>query len=73
MDSVLVFTRTKHGADRVVRQLEHAGISATAMHADKSQAQRTRALERFQGTARSACSWPPTSRSAGSTSTASRT
>ncbi|HEX8725097.1 MAG TPA: DEAD/DEAH box helicase [Gemmatimonadaceae bacterium] len=48
MDSVLVFTRTKHGADRVVRQLEHEGISATAMHADKTQAQRTRALSDFK-------------------------
>jgi ATP-dependent RNA helicase RhlE len=48
MDSVLVFTRTKHGADRVVRRLEEAGIEATAMHADKSQGQRTRALEDFK-------------------------
>ncbi|OYV71650.1 MAG: RNA helicase, partial [Gemmatimonadetes bacterium 21-71-4] len=48
MDSVLVFTRTKHGADRVVRQLEHEGISATAMHADKTQAQRTRAIAEFK-------------------------
>lgn len=48
MDSVLVFTRTKHGADRVVRQLEHEGITATAMHADKTQAQRTRALADFK-------------------------
>ena len=35
MDSVLIFTRTKHGADRVVRHLERAGIEATALHADK--------------------------------------
>jgi ATP-dependent RNA helicase RhlE len=48
MDSVLIFTRTKHGADRVVRHLERAGITATAMHADKSQPQRTRALEGFK-------------------------
>ena len=48
MDSVLVFTRTKHGADRVVRQLEDAGVSATAMHADKSQELRARALEDFR-------------------------
>ena len=48
MESVLVFTRTKHGADRVVRQLEHAGITATAMHADKSQEQRMRALDEFK-------------------------
>jgi ATP-dependent RNA helicase RhlE len=48
MDSVLVFTRTKHGADRVVRHLERAGISSTAMHADKTQVQRTNALEGFK-------------------------
>ena len=48
MDSVLVFTRTKHGADRVVRHLEDEGIAATAMHADKSQGERTRALDDFK-------------------------
>jgi ATP-dependent RNA helicase RhlE len=48
MDSVLVFTRTKHGADHVVRDLNSAGVEATAMHADKSQAQRTQAIERFK-------------------------
>jgi ATP-dependent RNA helicase RhlE len=48
MESVLVFTRTKHGADRVVRHLEREGIPAAAMHADKSQPQRTRALEDFK-------------------------
>ena len=48
MDSVLVFTRTKHGADRVVRHLEDEGIAATAMHADKSQNERTRALADFK-------------------------
>jgi ATP-dependent RNA helicase RhlE len=48
LDSVLVFTRTKHGADRVVRHLEREHISATAMHADKTQPQRTRALEDFK-------------------------
>ena len=48
MDSVLIFTRTKHGADRVVRHLNDAGIAATAMHADKSQGERTRALEDFK-------------------------
>ena len=47
-DSVLVFTRTKHGADKVVRHLEEAGIAADAMHADKSQSQRTRALDDFK-------------------------
>jgi ATP-dependent RNA helicase RhlE len=48
MDSVLVFTRTKPGADRVVRHLEKAGIAATAMHGDKSQIQRIQALEQFR-------------------------
>jgi len=48
MDSVLVFTRMKVGADRVVRDLEQAGISATALHADKRQAQRDQALADFR-------------------------
>ena len=48
MDSVLVFVRTKHGADKVVRHLEEAGISSSAMHADKTQPQRVRALEDFK-------------------------
>ncbi|HEY4131237.1 MAG TPA: DEAD/DEAH box helicase [Gemmatimonadaceae bacterium] len=48
LDSVLVFTRTKHGADRVVRHLERENVKATAMHADKTQPQRTRALEDFK-------------------------
>jgi ATP-dependent RNA helicase RhlE len=47
-ESVLIFTRTKQGADRVVRDLEEAGVRATAMHADKSQAQRMRALQDFK-------------------------
>jgi ATP-dependent RNA helicase RhlE len=48
LDTVLVFTRTKHGADRVVRHLEHEGVKATAMHADKTQSQRTKALADFK-------------------------
>jgi ATP-dependent RNA helicase RhlE len=48
MDSVLIFSRTKHGADKVVRHLASKGISATAMHADKSQGERTKALEDFK-------------------------
>ena len=48
LDSVLVFTRTKHGADRVVRHLQREGIHATAMHADKTQPQRTKALHDFK-------------------------
>ena len=45
---VLVFTRTKHGADRVVRHLEDAGINAIAIHGNKSQPQRERALASFR-------------------------
>jgi ATP-dependent RNA helicase RhlE len=45
---VLVFTRTKHGADRVVRHLVGAGIEATAIHGNKSQLQRERALAGFR-------------------------
>ena len=48
IDRSLVFTRTKHGADRVVRHLVAAGINAAAIHGNKSQAQRTRALEGFR-------------------------
>jgi len=48
LDSVLVFTRTKHGADRVVRHLEHEGIEAAALHADRSQQERTDALAAFR-------------------------
>ncbi len=44
----LVFTRTKHGADRVVKRLEAAGIQAEAIHGNKSQGQRERALEAFK-------------------------
>jgi ATP-dependent RNA helicase RhlE len=44
----LVFTRTKHGADRVVRQLARDGVPADAIHGNKSQTARTRALERFR-------------------------
>jgi ATP-dependent RNA helicase RhlE len=44
----LVFTRTKHGADRVVRQLEQDGIGAAAIHGNKSQGQRERALAEFR-------------------------
>ena len=44
----LVFTRTKHGADRVVRGLEKAGITAEAIHGNKAQGQRERALGGFR-------------------------
>ena len=48
IDRALVFTRTKHGADRVVRHLATAGVNAAAIHGNKSQAQRTAALLGFR-------------------------
>ncbi|MBF0105758.1 MAG: DEAD/DEAH box helicase [Deltaproteobacteria bacterium] len=48
---VLVFTRTKHGANRLAEQLGHDGISSTAIHGNKSQAARTKALDRFKKSA----------------------
>jgi ATP-dependent RNA helicase RhlE len=45
---VLVFTRTKHGADKVVRWLEQSAIKAAAIHGNKSQNARVRALESFR-------------------------
>ena len=43
----LVFVRTKRGADRLVKRLKNRGVEAAAMHGDKSQAQREKALRRF--------------------------
>ena len=48
VESALVFTRTKHGADRVVRELSRAGIPARAIHGDKSQNARQQALSDFK-------------------------
>ncbi|MEP4148458.1 MAG: DEAD/DEAH box helicase [Halioglobus sp.] len=45
---VLVFARTKHGANRLAQQLDKAGIEAAAIHGNKSQGARTRALEGFK-------------------------
>ncbi len=45
---VLVFTRTKHGANRLAEKLENAGISAMAIHGNKSQNARTKALQEFK-------------------------
>ncbi len=47
-DSVLVFTRTKHGADKVARDLNRRGIVADALHGNKSQAAREKALGGFK-------------------------
>jgi superfamily II DNA/RNA helicase len=48
IDRALVFTRTKHGADKVVKQLERAGIAANAIHGNKSQNHRERTLAAFR-------------------------
>jgi ATP-dependent RNA helicase RhlE len=48
VERALVFTRTKHGADKVVRKLGAAGIRAEAIHGNKSQNQRIRALDAFK-------------------------
>lgn len=48
IDSALVFTRTKHGADKVARELEKARISAQAIHGNKSQMARQLALNNFK-------------------------
>jgi ATP-dependent RNA helicase RhlE len=47
-ERTLVFSRTKHGADKIVRFLEAAGIPANAIHGNKSQANRERALAQFR-------------------------
>lgn len=44
-ERAIVFTRTKHGADRLARQLEDRGVSAVPIHGDRTQAQRERALK----------------------------
>jgi ATP-dependent RNA helicase RhlE len=48
IDQALVFTRTKHGANRLAEQLGRDGISAAAIHGNRSQSQRVRALEDFK-------------------------
>ncbi len=48
IDRALVFTRTKHGANRLAEQLEMDGIKANAIHGNKSQGQRVRALDDFK-------------------------
>ncbi len=47
-ERILIFTRTKHGADRVVKKLSQSGIEANAIHGNKSQPQRQRALDEFR-------------------------
>ena len=48
INQILVFSRTKHGADRIVRNLQKNNIEAAAIHGDKSQTQRQRALQSFK-------------------------
>ncbi|MBF02962.1 MAG: RNA helicase [Flavobacterium sp.] len=48
LNNVLVFTRTKHGADNVVKALKKHGVEAGAIHGDKSQSARQRVLESFK-------------------------
>ncbi len=48
MESVIVFTRTKHGADKVSRRLEKRGLKSMSIHSDRTQAQRQRALAGFK-------------------------
>jgi ATP-dependent RNA helicase RhlE len=48
LSRVIVFTRTKHGADRVARTLDEAGVDSSAIHGNKSQGQRERALGAFR-------------------------
>ena len=48
IERTLVFSRTKHGADKIVRQLAAAGIAAAAIHGNKSQPQRERAIAAFK-------------------------
>ncbi len=48
VENALVFSRTKHGADRIVRELKREGIDASAIHGDKSQSARQTALARFK-------------------------
>ncbi|MDQ6860781.1 MAG: DEAD/DEAH box helicase [Verrucomicrobiota bacterium] len=47
-DTVLVFTRTKHGADRIAKRLEGSGIKTGTIHSNRSQNQRLRALKDFK-------------------------
>lgn len=48
MESVLIFARTKRGADKIAHRLDRSGISTAAIHSDRSQSQRQRALDGFR-------------------------
>jgi ATP-dependent RNA helicase RhlE len=47
-ESVLIFTRTKHRAEKLTRQIEHAGLKVTSLHGDRTQGQRQAALKGFR-------------------------
>ncbi len=47
-DSVLIFTRTKHRAEKLARQIEHAGRKVTSLHGDRTQGQRQSAMKGFR-------------------------
>ncbi len=48
LDSVLVFSRTKHGADKIARKLKQAGVKTAALHSNRTQSQRVKALDQFR-------------------------
>lgn len=48
LDSVLIFSRTKHGADKISNKLERSGVKSVAIHSNRTQAQRQRALAGFK-------------------------
>jgi len=48
MDSVLVFSRTKHGADKIARKLNSGNVTTATLHSNRSQSQRTSALKAFK-------------------------
>jgi ATP-dependent RNA helicase RhlE len=48
MESVIVFSRTKHGADRIARRLERSGLKSIAIHSNRTQSQRSKALAGFK-------------------------
>ena len=48
LEKILIFSRTKHGADKIARKIESVGIKTERIHSNRSQSQRTAALEKFR-------------------------
>lgn len=48
LEKIIVFSKTKHGANRIVQELDHASVSSSAIHGNKSQSARQKALEAFK-------------------------